>query len=1183
MAKRIKKFKNPSGPITQSLNGPKINVEGYGDIIFDQDLSDFINRKRATFTGDQSVLDQFDFVNDLYKKGGVTNINSEGIGSGIPNPSLTNKRALKMQKMFGSGGEDYARQQASKQINSWIKEFAEINKEASKPQTQAEPPVLKTSEPVKSGDAATPTTSTAETQQTKVDESVSAVTNPDKTGSNNVPTSTAEEVNTESQNVVTNETDTGAPKSSNPPLMLQRPVDKPKTFITDGFQFKPLTTAEGHNETQLNVGEARKAIEKITDKSISDIHDLSAADIADLSALGLDLVSMASAFTTNPIGSAVSAGTGAASSLITGYTDIFERDEDVLKSLGNTAANLGLDVVGAIPWVGAGAGAAKLMKSVNKVQKILAPALAVMGATNAVNSLEKLNRDGVDKMTINDWKALIDGVQAVASGKKMAEYHLGTQKARTSEMSKLESELKGLDKNAPDFKQKKKALIDKINNLEKTGGAYLTGSKSGIKGKQLVIQNKAHSVELATKKKNYADAVKNFEKAKKSNSPDLKKYETELAKAKEEFKNSLVKANSDITDADIENVKIKTSRPILSPIDKVRTPYKLNKENKFSLKNFQNPIPLKQKEVNSGELREWRDSKTGNFIKGMYSPKEKPAVKNEEVKSPEVKKPVVRESRMSVVDDAIISSVAKSKSLPPNSKNISIEPVKKTVEKPEADFLKEKVALEEKIKAEILAKKRAKEKHLREYVGGSKKSKDESRKDVNESKIKTEEPETKKAEKQTKKQLKQQLKGVSKMRKSDSKDSGKSKERALNRKNYEKLKRQFENMETLYKEPKTMAYDKEGNLRQITGEGIGFVRMRKDGGVLKFQLGGNLKIGNLASQVKNNLPTKLKTLNVGSKRLMLPDASPLSKQTAPVITKTLTPLNVGNNAPVQHIGETVTQPVLNKVLTSAAKVANPRNLKFLNTLVTNANLMDKIKEAPAPTSMVAPTTTKLKAPGMASYMGQFNELAKAENSQTPMYSDPKLETLSRLARGKQIEDSRQQVGTQLQSANQQVEAQNAQLYSQDAANRAQVAAQNAEQSRQHKAQMNQYEQGLIRAKGQSIENLLNERQMIGDRNKAINESIDEQLALNNIEEKMSPEILKLQKDPRFSKRATDPAQALAFKNEMDKFRKASQIKALQMKRRPEFGFLKDGGKISAIKGENSQKINKKLLSLPSKK
>lgn len=1166
MARRIKKFKNPDGPITQTLSGPKINVEGYGDITFDKDLSDFISRKRATFTGDQNISDQFDYVNELYKNGSITGINSQGIGSGIPNPSLTNKRALKMQKMFGAGGEDYARQQASKQMNNWIREYAETIKTLNTPESEKadstteleKPTTEKVTNPADVNNTANTGTKDADVKKSDTDQQ----------SVNNTETA------------VTNETSTGAPKSSNPPVMLQRPEEKPNSYITDGFKFQPLKVSEGHNETQLNVGEAKKRIEKITDKSISDIHELSGADIADLSALGLDLVSMASAFTTNPIGSAVSAGTGAASSLITGYTDIFERDENVWSALGNTATNLGLDVVGALPWIGAGAGAAKLMKSVNKVQKILAPSLALMGATHAVSSLEKLNREGVDKMTINDWKALIDGVQAVATGKKMGEYYLGTKKALTPEMKKLEGELSKLDKNSADFKQRKKEITDKIKILESKGDSELGGASSGIKGKRLAIQGRTHGIELNAKKKSYSEAIKNFEKAKASNSPDLKKYEAELAKAKSEFKESVMKANSTITDEELKDVDFKVKRKGLNPIEKLRSPYKWDKENKFSWKNFQNPAPRKQKEIVTSELREWKDDKVGEFIKKRYD------LQDRDKKIKKLSKAFKLESEKIKIDNSL-------ESLERGAKNISVEPVapKETVNGTE--FFKSKISQNENIKRvesenknkQLLAAKerdRKEKEKVKTYLTDSKKSKSEPREEINNSKSDISETSQKKAEKQTKKQLKEQLKGVSKMRKTDSKDSVKSKNKSLNRKNYEKLKRQFENVETLYKEPRTMTYDKQGNLRQITGEGLGFMRMRKDGGVLKYQLGGELKPNAVTSQLINNLPNKLKLMNVGSQRLMLPNASPLSKQTSPVIPNRLEPLKVGSNAPVQHIGETVDQSALGAVLSGLNKSVSPRNLKFLNTLATNAALMKKIKEAPSPTSIVAPVTTKLKAPGMSSYMNQFNELAKAENSQTPTYSDPKLEALSRLSRAKQIDDSRQQVGAQLQAANQQAEAHNAQLYSQDAATRANIAAQNAEQARQHKAVMNQYEQGLIRSTGQSIENLLSERQSLKDRAELQNRAIDEQIKLGEIEAEMAPAIEKLQSDPRYSKRATDLSQAAAYKKEMDRYRKAAQLKSLQLKRLPESNFLKTGGKISNIYENDALSFNKKLLSLPSK-
>ena len=157
-------------------------------------------------------------------------------------------------------------------------------------------------------------------------------------------------------------------------------------------------------------------------------------------------------------------------------------------------------------------------------------------------------------------------------------------------------------------------------------------------------------------------------------------------------------------------------------------------------------------------------------------------------------------------------------------------------------------------------------------------------------------------------------------------------------------------------------------------------------------------------------------------------------------------------------------------------ITSPSNLKFANTFWTNSKLNDQIKKLSKPQAIVAPTTTKLKTTGMTDAMNRYNRIGQNQNASQYSSSDAKLNSAQRIAKNEQVLDAYGQIGSELSRQNQAVDAENASLFSQDAANRANISAQNAMQDHQYQTMQNQYTQGLIRSNGQSIDNLLSEKQ-----------------------------------------------------------------------------------------------------------
>lgn len=117
---------------------------------------------------------------------------------------------------------------------------------------------------------------------------------------------------------------------------------------------------------------------------------LTASDYADLTALGLDAVGLITSFG-GPVGNVISGVSGLGSSISTAYGDI-KRDGADWGDLGNFGANVGLDILSALPLVGAGGKYAKFakgFKNAEKMMKLITPALISIGATSAANAITK--------------------------------------------------------------------------------------------------------------------------------------------------------------------------------------------------------------------------------------------------------------------------------------------------------------------------------------------------------------------------------------------------------------------------------------------------------------------------------------------------------------------------------------------------------------------------------------------------------------------------------------------------------------------------------------------------------------------------------------------------------------------------------------------------------------------------
>lgn len=134
----------------------------------------------------------------------------------------------------------------------------------------------------------------------------------------------------------------------------------------------------------------------------------SGTDWARLGAIGLDVVSMLSAFIPG-IGTAASVGTGLSSSFVNFGADITE-DGFQWSDLGNLATGIGLDLLGAVP----GGGAASKVAKITKGLVVYVPAIIGMLSTlsntgNIIESYSKILKED-ESLTVQDWRNIAEGI-----------------------------------------------------------------------------------------------------------------------------------------------------------------------------------------------------------------------------------------------------------------------------------------------------------------------------------------------------------------------------------------------------------------------------------------------------------------------------------------------------------------------------------------------------------------------------------------------------------------------------------------------------------------------------------------------------------------------------------------------------------------------------------------------------
>lgn len=149
-------------------------------------------------------------------------------------------------------------------------------------------------------------------------------------------------------------------------------------------------------------------------KPMADGQDWEYEDYARLVSAGADVGSMIASFVPG-YGTAASAALGVGSTIGNFTADLADESVGVGSAFLNAGAGLGMDLIGLIPGLGAAGKGSKIVKNLLKVApKLITIWSASTSFAPAMQAFNKLKDKGAKEMTVDDWKALANGLTAAA-------------------------------------------------------------------------------------------------------------------------------------------------------------------------------------------------------------------------------------------------------------------------------------------------------------------------------------------------------------------------------------------------------------------------------------------------------------------------------------------------------------------------------------------------------------------------------------------------------------------------------------------------------------------------------------------------------------------------------------------------------------------------------------------------
>jgi hypothetical protein len=217
-------------------------------------------------------------------------------------------------------------------------------------------------------------------------------------------------------------------------------------------------------------------------KPMADGQDWEYEDCARLVSAGADVGSMIASFVPG-YGTAASATLGVGSTIGNFTADLADESVGVGSAFLNAGAGLGMDLVGLIPGLGAAGKGSKIVKNLLKVApKLITIWSASTSFAPAMQAFNKLKDKGAKEMTVEDWKALANGLTAAAGvtrwGAAAAKNKINTHKYGTTTRTVTTKSGKQVQMSEEEFQRIKRASGIKGQN-------EALQAVEGAKGEQL--------------------------------------------------------------------------------------------------------------------------------------------------------------------------------------------------------------------------------------------------------------------------------------------------------------------------------------------------------------------------------------------------------------------------------------------------------------------------------------------------------------------------------------------------------------------------------------------------------------------------------------------------------------------------------------------------------------------------
>lgn len=217
-------------------------------------------------------------------------------------------------------------------------------------------------------------------------------------------------------------------------------------------------------------------------KPMADGQDWEYEDYARLVSTGADVGSMIASFVPG-YGTAASAALGVGSTIGNFTADLADESVGVGSAFLNAGAGLGMDLIGLIPGLGAAGKGSKIVKNLLKVApKLITIWSASTSFAPAMQAFNKLKDKGAKEMTVDDWKALANGLTAAAGatrwGAAAAKNKINTHKYGTTTRTVTTKSGKQVQMSEEEFQRIKRA-----SGIE--GQNEALQAVEGAKGEQL--------------------------------------------------------------------------------------------------------------------------------------------------------------------------------------------------------------------------------------------------------------------------------------------------------------------------------------------------------------------------------------------------------------------------------------------------------------------------------------------------------------------------------------------------------------------------------------------------------------------------------------------------------------------------------------------------------------------------